>query len=61
MIDQIFRCPDFVHNGIGVFLDCNNPVIIEDDVRRSYWAKLEYISITIFGLNMVNYGNAIYQ
>lgn len=61
MIDQIIRCPDFIHNDIGVFLDCNDLGIKEDDIMRSYLAKLEYISTIIFGQDDVNYGKEVYQ
>ncbi len=61
MIDQIIRCPNFIHQGIGVFLNCTNPSIKEDDIRRSYLAKLEYISKIMFGQTKVDYGKRIYQ
>jgi hypothetical protein len=59
-VDQITRCPDFIHNGIGIFLNCNNPGIKEDDIRESYQAKLEYISTVIYKLGEVNYGRETY-
>ncbi len=61
MIDQITRCPDFVHNGMGVFLNCDNPGIKEENIRRSYLAKLDYVSRIMFGQEDIHYGRWIYQ
>ncbi|NRA11744.1 MAG: hypothetical protein HRT57_07305 [Crocinitomicaceae bacterium] len=59
-IDLITRCPYFLYEEIGVFLDCNNPDIIEDDIREFYEKRLEYISLILFEIKEVNYGSEIY-
>ena len=59
-IDMIQRCPDFLFEGMGVFLDCNNPGIREDNIRMSYTNKLKYISNVLFRVDSVNYGKKNY-
>ncbi|WP_027420348.1 hypothetical protein [Crocinitomix catalasitica] len=59
-IDLIQRCPDFLFEGMGVFLDCNNPGIREDNIRISYTNKLRYISNAVFRMDSVNYGKKNY-